>query len=248
MLDRRIRFRYSKTGRIRYTSQRDVARCFERALRRANAPVAYSQGFSPRPLLAFGLALPTGAESLAEYVDIRFDEAEARGDGASLELGELVGLLDAYLPDGIDMGAAGVLEGSKESLQEQVALCTWIVEVTGMGAAQIEERVGTLLSAASVPLERERKGRTVSDDLRPYVLDLCAEGPGSRPGSVRLSAALATKPRGVRPGELLRAIDPSLRLAYVNRTAQFMEFDGTRVEPLTRDGQSAAEQLTAMVG
>ena len=55
----RIRFRFSKLGKIRFTSQRDVARMWERALRRARLPLAYTEGFSPRPQISFGLALPT---------------------------------------------------------------------------------------------------------------------------------------------------------------------------------------------
>ncbi len=70
----RIRFRFSKLGKIRFTSQRDVARMWERALRRAGLPLAYTAGFSPRPQLSFGLALPTGCESLAEYLDVALDE------------------------------------------------------------------------------------------------------------------------------------------------------------------------------
>src|ERR1019366_4196594 len=70
----RIRFRFAKLGKIRFTSQRDVARMWERALRRAALPLAYTEGFSPRPQLSFGLALPTGCESLAEYLDVVLDD------------------------------------------------------------------------------------------------------------------------------------------------------------------------------
>ena len=76
----RIRFRFAKLGKIRFTSQRDVARMWERALRRAELPLAYTEGFSPRPQLSFGLALPTGCESLAEYLDVVLDDRPA-GDG-----------------------------------------------------------------------------------------------------------------------------------------------------------------------
>ena len=65
-----VRMRFTKLGKIRWTSHRDVARMWERALRRAGLPVAYTQGFSPRPQLSFGLALPTGCESVAEYLDV----------------------------------------------------------------------------------------------------------------------------------------------------------------------------------
>ena len=56
----KVRFRFTKLGKIRFTSHRDVARMWERALRRSLLPVALSQGFSPHPLLSFGLALPDG--------------------------------------------------------------------------------------------------------------------------------------------------------------------------------------------
>ncbi len=89
-----LRFRYSKLGKIRFTSQRDVARMWERAFRRVRLPVAWSAGFSPRPLLSFGLALPTGAESLGEYLDVRlvgdplgeYLDVRLVGDGPGLEV------------------------------------------------------------------------------------------------------------------------------------------------------------------
>ncbi len=71
----KVRFRFTKLGKIRFTSHRDVARMWERALRRSLLPVALSQGFSPHPLLSFGLALPTGCESLGEYLDVRLEES-----------------------------------------------------------------------------------------------------------------------------------------------------------------------------
>ena len=65
----KLRLRYAKLGKVRFTSHRDTARIWERAMRRAGVPVATSAGFTPRPRLSFGLALPTGAESVAEYLD-----------------------------------------------------------------------------------------------------------------------------------------------------------------------------------
>ncbi len=66
----RVRIRFSKLGKVRWTSHRDVARMWERAFRRVGLPVAYTSGFSPRPKVSFGLALPTGHESVAEYLDV----------------------------------------------------------------------------------------------------------------------------------------------------------------------------------
>jgi radical SAM-linked protein len=252
----RIRVRYTKTGRIKYTSQRDVARVFERALRRARLPVAYSEGFSPRPLLSFSLALPTACESLAEYVDLRFDARSETPGGlrvderaSSDDLAQIADLLDGLLPDGLEVVSAAVLEGSEGSLQEEVTSCSWIVEVTGMSAVELEERVASVLDAETIPVERERKGRRVSDDLRPGILRLTVEGTGASPGVLRLDAELATKPRGVRPSELLGAIATTLRLVRVSRVAQWtVDHDGQRHEPLTADGVLLGAVDTATVG
>src|SRR5579862_6211589 len=96
----RVRFRFSKTGKIRFTSHRDVARMWERALRRSRLPVALSQGFSPHPLLSFGLALPTGCESHGEYLDARL-ESGGSPSPRDIPEDELPGLLTPLLPDGV---------------------------------------------------------------------------------------------------------------------------------------------------
>ncbi|NDA78164.1 MAG: DUF2344 domain-containing protein, partial [Actinobacteria bacterium] len=73
----KVRVSYSKLGKIRFTGHRDVARIWERTLRKAEVPVAMSTGFTPRLKMAFGLALPTGAESLVELLDVTLADANA---------------------------------------------------------------------------------------------------------------------------------------------------------------------------
>jgi radical SAM-linked protein len=229
-----VRFRYAKTGKIRFTSQRDVARMWERALRRSRLPVAWSQGFSPRPLLSFGLALPTGCESLAEYVDVTLDGPPP----PAAEAAALAPALSALLPDGVDVGAAALLPHGAGSLQQEVTSCSWVLEVRGVCEQELTERIGRLLLAPSVPIRRERKGRAVDDDLRPSVLSLDRLGPGaSHEGpSHRIGADLATRPRGVRPGELLKGLGADLVLVRACRTHQWIERDAIRREPLPVDG------------
>ena len=89
----RIRLRFTKVGKIRFLGHRDLARCWERAIRRAELPMAYSEGFSPRPKLHYGLALPTGAESLAEYMDIDL--------ATDIDIVGLDKLLSDGMPDGV---------------------------------------------------------------------------------------------------------------------------------------------------
>lgn len=226
----KVRLRFAKVGRVRWTSQRDVARMWERALRRSRLAVAYTGGFSPRPQLSFGLALPTGCESVAEYVDVAFDI----GPDVALDVDQLPGRLDPHLPDGVSVTAAAPLEDRAPSLQEEVTSCTWEIEVPAVSLDALQAALDRALGAATLPVHRERKGRQHIDDLRPSVLSLHA-GTAGATGS-RLFAELATRPRGVRPAELAEAV--GLELGSARRTCQWIERSGSRYEPLAASAAS----------
>src|SRR6185295_17828974 len=98
----KIRLRFKKLGKIRFTSHRDVARIWERALRRASVPVAYTEGFSPHPKLSFGLALSTSHESLGEYLDVDL----LADEGAPVDVEAMKTRLDPCLPIGLDVQEA----------------------------------------------------------------------------------------------------------------------------------------------
>jgi radical SAM-linked protein len=259
----RIRFRFTKLGRIRFTSQRDVARMWERALRRAGLPLAYTEGFSPRPQLSFGLALPTGCESLAEYLDLALDER--RPETAAVDMSELPGVLTDLLPVGVHVEEAAPCDRGAGSLQQLVTSCSWTMRFSGVTSTELEHRVASLLAADVVPIVRERKGREEHDDLRPSVLGLVVSAAGQHAPdqvdaagtpTVGLVAELATQPRGVRPVELVRGLtavsvgtgdrtvgNPVLDRAC--RTQQWIERDGIREEPLGRRGDTTAVDRAA---
>jgi len=228
----RARFRYSKIGKIRFISHRDVARVWERALRRSGLRVGWSGGFSPRPLLSFGLALPTGAESLGEYLEVRLDA------GGPTDLAAAAALFGGLLPAGITLQAAAILSDGAGSVQQDVTSCCWEMEVLGVTDLELKTRIEQLLGSSSLIIQRERKGRIVKDDLRPAVRALSVLD-GDRPpgtGGCRLRAELSTRPRGVRPQELLRGLGTDVVLVRACRTKQWIERDGVRWEPLSMDG------------
>ena len=228
----RLRFRFSKVGKIRWTSHRDVARMWERAFRRVQLPLAYTQGFSPRPKVSFGLALSTGHESAAEYLDLELDPQRVEG----LEVSELPARLSAALPDGIDVIAARVIDDRRDSLQHEVTSSVFEITAAGATLTELRESAAQALAADAIVITRTRKGQAASDDVRPAILSVdaleavtCDDG---RPG-VRFTAELATQPRGLRPAELLTALSPTLEEVRVRRTHQWISrADGARVEPL----------------
>ncbi len=223
----RLRIRYSKKGKVRFISHRDVARIWERALRRVGVSVAYSQGFSPRPKLSFGLALSTGHESEAEFLDLEL--SDEGGDWTAGRGEDLAARLTAALPMGLDVVAVAPVEKG-DSLQQAVTSCTWAIEVDDADREYMDAWVAGVLSREEIVVERERKGKPVVEDLRPHVLAL--DVTGTTETGIRLSADLGTQPRALRPTELLAAVDPPLTARTVCRMNQWMSQGDDREEPL----------------
>jgi radical SAM-linked protein len=216
----KLRLRYAKQGKVRFTSHRDTARIWERAMRRAAVPVAMSAGFTPRPRLSFGLALPTGAESIAEYLDLDVvDGALSTSDVASLPE-----RFDETLPSGFAVLLAAERAPGAGSLQESVTTVTW--ELAVPGGHDLAGAVDRVLAAVELPLERERKGEWRIDDVRPAIRSLAVAGDNT------MVAEVATVGRGLRPAELAAVAFPGADMTALRalRTHQWIEHDGNRRE------------------
>ena len=239
----RLRVRFARLGKVRFTSHRDIARIWERAVRRADLPVAYSQGFTPRPRLSFGLALSTGYESLAEYLDIELDPSgtgpHEAGPGApdettpAVDLAALPAALSDALPTGIDVTAVAVIGAGTESLQQAVTSCSWDIELRDVAPAVVDAAIARVLAADHLPVTRERKGKPVQDDLRPGVLALARIH--DERGTVLVRTELGTQPRALRPSELLAVMGLADHEGLVRRTHQWMNDGHGRREPLAAD-------------
>lgn len=226
----RVRVRFAKLGKVRFTSHRDVARIWERALRKAGIAVAYSEGFSPRPRLSFGLALPTGCESLGEYLDIEMTDAV---DPASF-----AARLDPALPVGFHVQGAVEIAPGTPSLQQSVISCTWRIEAMTAGPPSLADRSERVLAAGALVVTRERKGRQVTDDLRPAILGLEAQD-GSvlvaelATGAARGDDAPESGSRAVRLSELVALLGEDAEEVRSCRLHQWMSIDGALAEPIS---------------
>jgi radical SAM-linked protein len=226
-----VRVRFTKLGKVRFVSHRDVARAFERAFRIEQLPLAFTLGFSPRPKVSFGLALGTGHESVAEYLDLELADA--------VDVDELPARLSPALPDGIDVSGACELADRAVSLQEAVDTVQLQLRLVDLDSVTLADAIERALASESLPITTTRKGRNVVEDLRPAFRSLAMFVDDD--GVAVVDAEVNTRPRGVRPNDLisvlrdLAASKNEVGEDRVLRTHQWIERDGARLEPLEAD-------------
>ncbi len=197
----RLRIRYAKRGRARFTSHRDFGRAFERALRRAGVPMAYSSGFSPHPRISYANASPTGAASEAEYLEIGLAE---RCEPAAVQRA-----LDAALPPGLDV--VEVVSAPPGALADALTGSRWSVDVVGVEEAVLTEGVARLLASDQALVERLTKNGVRTFDARAALVSLAVTTPATTDGPAPtdrlvLTMTLAHTVPSVRPDDVLAAL------------------------------------------
>jgi radical SAM-linked protein len=194
-----VRLRYAKRGRLRFTSHRDFARSFERALRRAEVPMGYSAGFTPHPKISYLGAVPTGVASEAEFVEIGLTQL--------VDVGALRAAIDAALPDGLDIIEAVV--AGPGSLAERMQASRWRIELVGVDMATARQAVTVFLACPEVGVERlTRDGRRTIDARTPVlriIVSQAAVGLGGPP-RVILDMVVRQVTPTVRPDDVLAAL------------------------------------------
>ena len=217
----KLRLRYTKTGRLRFTSHRDIARVFERALRRADIPMAFSAGFSPHPKISWVGAAATGVASEAEYVEIAL--------ATWTDPEQLRQRLDASLPDGIDLIEA-VEAPPGTSLPDEIQASSWSVELPEVGQNTLQQAVEAFLGSDEVIVERMTKNGRRTFDTRAAVVAMTA---GGNDTCAILTMVVQHVTPAVRPDDVLTG------LRMVSDLATPVPPAATRLAqgPLTADGE-----------
>ena len=201
----RIRLTFAKLEAMQYTSHLDLHRTWERTIRRAGLPLAYSHGYNPRPKINLASALPLGFTSDCELVDIWFE--------SDVPFVDLLNALELAAPPGLKIINAEEIDLNTPKLQKQVVSSKYIVTLRE-SIPDLPTRLQTLLSADSIP--RNRRGKDY--ELRTLIEDAQLLPPDSS-GYQRISLALTTQDNATgRPDEVLDAMDIPLHLTDIKRT------------------------------
>jgi radical SAM-linked protein len=205
----RLRLTFSKSGALRYTGHLDLHSLWERTVRRAGLPLAYTQGFHPGPKIQLASALPLGFISRAEIVDLWIIDSSTSLDRSYKEL------LQSASPPGLVISAVDVVDEHAPALQTQVVSAEYDVTfLEPVSASMLAAGIATLLGATNLP--RERRGKTY--DLRSLVEKLeLHPGEGSYPSQLHMRLAAREGATG-RPEEVLDVLGIPFETTRIERT------------------------------
>ncbi|HET7724415.1 MAG TPA: TIGR03936 family radical SAM-associated protein [Propionibacteriaceae bacterium] len=218
----RLRVRYAKRGRARFTSHRDFCRAFERALVRAQVPMAYSSGFNPHLRISYANASPTGAATEAEYLEIAL--------AAVCDPTVVREALDEALPPGLDV--LEVVEAKPASLTDLLQASRWEIDLVEGDPDDLRSAVDAFLARDSVEVTRMTKAGLRTFDARAAVLELTVLD------GLRLSLVSLHGTPLVRPDDVVTALRTvETRLAtdqppLITRLEQGPLVDGRITDPL----------------
>ena len=192
----KLRITYSQTGPLKYISHLDLIKLWERLLRRAGIPLAYSHGFTPHPKITVASPLPVGFEGLREVMEITLT--------SPISPREFEAKVRPCLPEGLDIVQVEVAEDETLSLPQRVVASEYEVVLPDCQEKdKLAQAVEELMSKGSLPFRREKGGKVREYDLRPLIKGLkVTEGPGCA-----LWMLLETSPSATaRPEDVLKAL------------------------------------------
>jgi radical SAM-linked protein len=211
----RLRLVFAKRKAIKYISHLDLSLAWERALRRAQIPLAYSQGFNPRPKMQFASGLPLGATGAAEILDIIVTEP--------LDLQDTINRIRSALPMGIGLDSVQEVPLKSRALQPLLRQAEYRVTVeVALSASELSQRINELLAADEIIETRRRRKKVEEFDMRPWLHELHLDS--VEDGDAQLHMRVTAGQFGnLRPESVLKALGLADNWAEIERTRLIFE-------------------------
>ena len=212
----RLRIKFGRSDELKFISHLDLMRCWERAMRRAAIPLAYSEGFTPHPRIALAAPLALGVTAGAELMDVNLNRWVSPH--------WFIAGVERQLPQGLTMSAAVPVSLTLPSLQSAVRTAEYLVEVEApSGFAAIERSIAELLSLKELPWHHRRDTGEHNYDLRALIEELwidnssgllvtlgmslrCDSTGSGRPEQVALALGIDSYPKRIHRTKLVLAV------------------------------------------
>ncbi len=227
----RFRIEFSKGDEVRFLSHLDIMKAFERAIRRASIPIAFSEGFNPHPRMNFASALAVGVVSDREYLDMELKH--------EVDLKHIVGALSRAVPPGLRIREGKAIPREMPSLMAVVNRAVYKVTAPLKGKVQpdeLAEAVADFMASSEVMITKRTKKGLREKNIRPGIIGLQARTEGD---NVDFFITAVTGNEGnVRPEEVVCAFAERSGLPidadslYIKRTGLFIAKDGDLISPM----------------
>lgn len=227
-----IRFQFTKGSEVQYLSHLDMLRTMERALRRARLPMAYSGGFSPRPIMAFGFALPVGVLSRAEYGDFELKY--------KFEPEDFLTLYNQHLPRGFNVIAAENLPEGTPSLMKEINAAKYNIFIPEVDEKSLEGRWSWLQEEDTFRIERQTKKRLRTIDVLPLLYEVLVIDSSSEGVVIDCICAVGND-GNLRIEELGALLNFNPKEAVITRTAQLIKRNNHYEFPMKNRGSKWKE-------
>jgi len=227
----RVRMEFSKGDEVRFLSHLDLVKAFERAIRRAELPIAFSEGFNPHPKMNFASALAVGVTSDNEYIDIELVR--------DVDAGEVADVLKKALPPGIEIKRGRLVPDNNPHLMAEVNRAEYRISAAQDGSVdsvRLADAIREFMNSPEIVIMKRTKKGTQPRNIRPGIIAFQGTGEGNR---VNFEIEAITGSEGnVRPEEVVSAFAERSILPFdsdalsIRRTGLYIEKDGERIEPM----------------
>ncbi|MEN8241910.1 MAG: TIGR03936 family radical SAM-associated protein [Chloroflexota bacterium] len=205
----RYRITFSKTSAMRFTGHLDLHRTLERTMRRANLPLAYSQGFTPRPKLTLASALPLGYTSESEIADFWLKE--------EMGLPQIDEAFKASQPPGVELHQVQNISSDAPKLQTTLTMAKFNITLLDE-IPNLDQKIADLLNRETILREKIKKGKKKISDIRPLIFEVLNTTPQDTEQQ-RLAMTLKAEPSATgRPDHVLEAMGIDPLSALIHRT------------------------------
>ncbi|KAF5088282.1 MULTISPECIES: TIGR03936 family radical SAM-associated protein [Acetobacterium] len=207
----KIHYQFKRSTPLRFLSHLDQQRLFQRAFRRANIPVAYSQGFNPHPRMSFALAMSVGLTSDAEYGEVIVS--------TDIDVDTFIHRMNQALPKGLEIIAAKICGEGVESLSASLYQSDYRIRIKVMPETDLNELAASVRMYLELPQiliqKRNKKGKYVQKNIRPFIesISVCAD---AEIDHVNVKMTLIyIEQQCVKPEQVLASFNDQIRAVFV---------------------------------
>jgi radical SAM-linked protein len=200
----KYRLKFIKTGNVRFIGHLDLMSLFNMAIKRADIPIAYSEGFNPHQLLSFALPLSLGYHSNAEYLDLSLTEA--------YDCKELVTSLNNTMPDGIKITIAAHMPDSSKSAASIISACAYTVILPSEFKIP-SSAAKDFIAQKEIVISKKTKKSLADVDIMPDILDFSTQSSGEFIEEIHMRISAGPE-RSIRADSVVKALFAFAEIEY----------------------------------